>query len=359
MSVWDWFHEFESDARARGDGDRLRLLQYYHQGYHLREKDPDRAFQLYGEGRQLAQRLGEPWMVLFYDEWRVTALLHFKRDYRNVLDLAVAAALEARKPQYDHYPGRLGIFDNLIAAYLGIDPAGHADALRQAMEYLERETPPGPNSARYLLLARRRIFAQELDRVEEALGHALRELELADGDSDRTRSEHFQVFVYCALCAIAHARREWDHLREWSETGDAVARRVGHQVELSELLAWRAVAAAHAGEKERAVRLARSAAARMKAQRMPPTRGFYDGLCAYHELDGDPASMLAVRDRELREVSGWGRFLSEARCRLHRLRLLAHLGAPLDAEAAAAREAAARLRDPGPYWAEIERVAAR
>jgi hypothetical protein len=358
MSVWDWFHEFERDARRQGDRDRLRLLQYYNQGYQLREKDPDRAFALYSEARQLAQRLGEPWMALFYDEWRVAALLHFKRDYRTVLDLAVAGALEARKPPYEHYPGRLSLFDNLIAAYLGIDPGGHADALRQALDYVDREAPREPHSARYLLLARRRIFAQELDRPDEALEEALRELELADADGDRARAEHFQAFVYCALCEIAHARGEWDPLREWSAAGDAVARRVGHQVELSELLAWRAVTAARDGDRDRALRLARSAAARMRAQRMPPTRGFYDALCAYHELEGDREGMLAVRDRELRDVSGWGRFLAEARCRLQRLRLLARMGRPPDTEAAAAREAALRLQQPEVYLAEIERIAA-
>src|SRR5688572_25435064 len=143
MSVWDWFHEFEREAWLRKDEERLRLLHYYHQGYQLRDRDPDQAFLLFVEARHLAQRLGQPWMALFYDEWRVTALMHFKRDYRNVLDLAVGGALEARKPQYAAYPGRFGVFDNLIAAYLGIDPAGHADAVAQALDYLEKEVPDG------------------------------------------------------------------------------------------------------------------------------------------------------------------------------------------------------------------------
>ena len=101
--------------------------------------DPDQAYRLFHEGQQLAQNLHEPWLVLFFEEWCGTALLHFKRDYRNVLDLVVRSALEARKPQYAQYPGRLGVFDNLIAAYLGIDPAGYAEPVRQAMDYLDGE----------------------------------------------------------------------------------------------------------------------------------------------------------------------------------------------------------------------------
>jgi hypothetical protein len=356
MSVWDWFHEFARDAYARNDQERIRLLHYYDRGYQLREKDPDQSFHLFSEGRRLAQQMNEPWMALFYDEWRVTALLHFKRDHRNVLDLAVESALEARKPQYATYPGRFGVFDNLLSAYIGIDPAGHADAVAQAMEYLDKEIPKEPNSYRYLLLARRRIFALELAQVEEAHAWALRELALADSDSDRSRAEHFQVFICCALCEIAHAKGEWEELAEWAAAGDAVTRRVGHQLELAELLAWRAAVARRQGEEERAVRLARSAAARMKGQRMPPTRGYYEGLCAYHELSGDLPGMLAVRDRELRDVSGWGRFLAETRCRIARCRVLARLGRPLAEELAAAREAASRLRRPEPYLAQIERM---
>src|SRR5262249_25814461 len=156
-----------------------------------------------------------------------------------------------------------------------------------------------PDSHRYLLLARRRIFCLELERFDEAFEWAMKELTLADGDHhDRSRAEHFQVFVYCALCQVAHARGDWDNLAEWSETGDAITRRVGHQVELSELLAWRAAVARKRGEEDKALRLCRSAGSRQKAQRMPPSRGFYEGLCAYHELGGDLPAMLAVRDRE-------------------------------------------------------------
>ncbi len=175
----------------------------------------------------------------------------------------------------------------------------------------------------------------------------------ASGDRDRHRAEHFLVFVYCALCEVAAARGDWDNLAGWSETGDAIARRVGHQVELSELLAWRAVVARQRGEEDKALRLARSAGARQKAQRMPPSRGFYDGLCLYHELGGDLPGLLAVRDRELKDVSGWGRFLTEARCRVHRCKLLARMGQPLEEELTAARAAAAKLRDPAPLLAEL------
>lgn len=353
MSVWDWIDEFERTAHANNDRERLDILRHYHEGYHLRERDPDRAFELFSTARQRALDLDELWLALFFDEWRVTALLHFKRDHRTVLDLAVASALEARKPQYQEYPGRLGVFDNLISAYIGIDPAGHEDAVCQAMDYLDKELPDEPDSHRYLLLARRRICALELDRFQEANTWVEAELALADRDFDGQRARHFLVFVACATCQIAHAQEDAERLAEWTVTGDDLARQVGHQVELAELLSWRALVAYRDGEKEKAMRLARSAVARQKGQRMPPTRGFYEGLCAYHEATGDLQAVLGVRNRELHDVSGWGRHLSEARCRVSRLQVLARLGAVTDAEKDAARTAALRLKQPETFLATI------
>ena len=57
--------------------------------------------------------------------------------------------------------------------------------------------------------------------------------------------------------------------------------------------------------------------------------------------------MLAVRERELKDVSGWGRFLTEARCRVNRCKLLARMGQPLETELAAAHEAVLKLRRAG------------
>jgi hypothetical protein len=356
MSHKDWFLEFSRKAIEDNDPERKRLLRFYHEGFALREKDPEQAFQLFNQGRHLAQQLNEPWMVMFFDEWRGTALLHFKRDFRNVLELAVQAALDVRKPQYAGFPEKFGIYDNLIAAYIGIDPLGYEPAILQALDYLETEVPDEPDSQRYLLIARRRILNLELDRVDVAYDFCLREQVLADRDRERSRADHFSVFLYCALCQIAHQKGRWDDLEGWSETGDDITRRVGHQVELSELLAWRAVSALRRGETDRALRLSRSATSRQKAQKMPPTRGFYDALCTYHEILGEVPKMLDIRERELNDVSGWGRFHCETRCRTHRLELLKRLGKPMDDELSAARDSARRLRIPEPYLKRIEAI---
>src|SRR5689334_4863286 len=151
MSGWDWFDEFERTARQAGDRDRDRLGQLHREAYRFRESDPDHALALLAEGRRLADRLGEPWWVLYYDQQRVHALLHFKQDYRDVLDLAVRNTLQMRKPAWAGFPRQLLIHGDLVSAYLGIDPVGYAEPVRQALEYLDQITPPLCDE-RYLLL---------------------------------------------------------------------------------------------------------------------------------------------------------------------------------------------------------------
>src|SRR5205809_5720349 len=114
MSGWDWFDLFEMDALRRGDVERNRLGRFHRQAYEHRETDPDRALALIAEGRRLAEALREPWWALYYDHHRVHALLHFKQDYRDVLELAVRDTVEARKPQYADFPRRIRIYDDLV-----------------------------------------------------------------------------------------------------------------------------------------------------------------------------------------------------------------------------------------------------
>src|SRR5215472_783316 len=137
MSVWDWIIAFRDEAQANGDRDRLRLQQIFDNASRFTKTDPDVMLGLLAEGKALAQQLDEPWWVLFFDHWRLQALLHFKYDYRDVMDLAVTATLEARKPQFSTLPQRICLHEDLIYAYVGTDAEGHADRITQALDYMQ------------------------------------------------------------------------------------------------------------------------------------------------------------------------------------------------------------------------------
>jgi hypothetical protein len=358
MSIWDWFFECVSEFRAAGDEERLRMADLHDQGFALQETDPDRALAAFTEGRQLAERLGESWWALFYDVWRVIALLGYKNDFRSVLDLAVHCALEVRKPHYAGHPWRFAAYNNLIAAYVGIDAEGYAEQIQQALAYLEAELPPEPNDDRYVMLGEKRHFFMATDRFAEAHQVAMTHLSLIDADDDPSNVGWYSVSVNADLCWLSWRLGDWEAVAGYAAATEEVARRV-HQSEseLAEALLWQAVLARRGGDEETAKRRHRAATARMGRLRRPASDEYFDALVLYHELGENLGLALKVRDRELQTVAGTGQLAYECQAHLKRCRLLARMGRLTDADLQAARAAARTLRKPGKPLAQIERIA--
>jgi hypothetical protein len=357
MNEGDWFDEYGWDALRRGDEERVRLARLHHEAYGHRETDPDRALALIAQGRRLAERLREPWWVLYYDHYHVHALLHFKQDYNDVLERAVGNTLEARKPAYAAFPRRLLIHDDLVAAYTGIDPVGYAGPIREALAWLDAEAPAAGED-RYMLLGAVRQLALDLGELGAAEEAVRQTLALADADADRGMAQHFLVFTYAALADLCWRRGDWAGLAEVTATGEEVARQVGHRVELAGFWMWQALLARRAGEEGRAAALYRKASGSMARVRMPPDPAYFDAECAFHELAEGPARALGVRERELEAIAGRGRLACECACHVKRCRLLAKMGRLRAEDLAAARAAAGRLRQPEGPLAELERMAA-
>jgi hypothetical protein len=357
MSIWTWIHEFEMEAHERGDRERVRLATLHGEAYVHRQKDPDRMLALLEEGRQLALRLHEPWWVLFYEHWKLETLIYYKDDYREVVDLAVRATLELRKPVFETYPLRFGIWCNLVAAYLCVEPRGYASAIRKALAYLQTQVPD-EGGDRYLLQARRHWFAYEIGELEEAHALALEELAMADSDPDRATARHHEVDTYKALCWIAFRRRDWAGLAEYASTGEERARSVSrdYRYELALFLLWQALCARRDGHSEHAKRLARQGTAQMARLGQPPGESYYDALAYFHEMSENSEESWQVRQRELETTVGKGQLAYECLVRLKRVKLLKKLGAPLEEEIQAVHDATAKLRAPEWYLEELGRV---
>jgi hypothetical protein len=356
MSVWDWIEEFAAEASASGDEERLKLWQAQMKAFGHGKENPDAMLAALDEGRALARQLNESWWVLHFDHWRLQALLHYKLDYREVLDLAVQATLEARKPQYAQLPQRICLHEDLIYAYLGIDPLGNADAIRRALDYMRTEVTEDLD-CRYCVQNCRTEFALLCGQLQEAEESARLTLTMADEDVKRSTAEHHAAYAHCDLCEIAHRRQDWDALREWAAEGEALARRTEEHLKVAEFLLWQAFLARLEGDEEAASRRQRQALARSRRVKALPGTNFYNILSAFHERGGELERALAVRDLELKRLQDKGRLHDECRCRVKRCRLLAQMGRPLDEELAAAEQAARKLRDPAPHLAELERIA--
>ena len=186
MGVWDWINEFNAQAEERCDRNRVRLRQLYESASNYDRSNPDVMLGLLAEGRALAQQLDQPWWVLFFDHWRLQALMHFKYDYRAVRDLAIQATLEARKPQYAQLPQRLCLHEDLIFAYVGTDPEGHAEQIQQALDYMRQEVSTDLE-CRFCVQNCRSEFAMQRGKLDEAEAASLQLLAMTDAEKTVTR----------------------------------------------------------------------------------------------------------------------------------------------------------------------------
>lgn len=357
MTIWDWIHEFELQALAAGDGERLRMARLHSLAYSFRQSDPDRMLAVLEDGRRTAVALQEPWWVLFFEHWKLETYIYYKDDYRTVIDLAVRLTLELRRPVYDAYPLRFGIYCNLVAAYLCVDPRGYAAAIRQALDFLQAQAPP-EGGDRYLLLARRHWFAYEIGDLDEAERLATDELAMADADPDRHTARHHEVDTLKAMCWIAFRRGSWTVLADYAQTGEERARVIGYRYELALFLLWRAVVAARDHRGDEARRFCRQGTALMARIGQPPGESYYDALAAYHEANDDLPAAWDVRCRELETTIDKGQLAYEAQVRIKRVRLRVRLGLPHTEEATAAAAAVAKLRAPDWYRQALQRALA-
>lgn len=356
MTIWEWIAEFYKDAADKGDEQRMLLPQYQMAAYKQRETNPQLAQALFEEGSKLAKQLNEPWWVMIYDHWRVTGLLFFQRDYRNVLDLAVQNALEVRKPQYDHFPLKFSILRDLVEAYVGIEPAAYLEPIQQTLELLARDAPK-EGSDRFLIHGTRRDLAIELRQFEEALEISQGFYELAEGMTPDSVAHHAS-FNCCGLCEIGWHLRDFELIEDAAKEGEEAARESKLKMELSGCLVWLAVVNRARDQEPDAIRLVRQGVGQVSRLQMPPDRGFYEALCAFHELAGEKEMILKVRRMELDAVKDHGRLSYESRTRNRICRLMKELGQPLGEELALAREAAGRLKKPETALAELDALGA-
>lgn len=354
MNLWTWSEQY--GRQHAHDATRLRLVDAYSEAYALRETQPGRAVAVFEEARDLAERLVEPWWRLLHEKFRLDALMHFQRDFREVLEAAMHLTAELATPAFADLPERYIVTDTLLSAYLGIDATGYPETIRDTLTQWEGQTPAEPCSARYLLLARRRQFAVEEERWEDADDLCECELALASHDPEAERAMHYSVFAYVARCRIAHHCGVDELLIQSAERAAELAQRCGHACEEAEAQAWLALAARRSGREHEALMAHRQAVGRMQHLGIPPACGFFTASAAFHEEKGHFDVALEVRNRELTTLRDRNRRLHECRAHIERCRLLARLGRSTAEAMEQSLSAATQLRNPDRYVDELEAI---
>jgi hypothetical protein len=347
MKLGTWLRNCAREYQ--NDPTRRRLIDTIDEAFQSREDDPGDALHRYREGKELANRLGEKWWSLLFDKLQLDAKIHFLRDFRDILEPAEACIREVGNTVYDTFPGALAVHDTLVAAQIGIDAEGFSQSIHESLAALEQNMADEPSSDRYSLLARQREFAIEEFRWDDAHALGLRELDLIHADPHAEQANHFGAFTYAGLCRSAFERGQWAKLEEYAGEGESFARSAGHQCELAEILAWRAVAERKRDDQAASAKTLRDAAAKQHGVQIPPQFGYFRARIAYYEICNQPAEMLHALDESLASVADRNRVLSECRLRLERLRVLIYMRRSVEEDVELARHASHRLRFPEKY----------
>ena len=359
MNLWDWFDRCRRRYLDERDADRSRLVDAYSRAYSCRETEPARAVAIFAEARDLAARLDEPWWRLVHEKFHLDALMHFQRDFRNVLEPARQLLLDVHVQSSADFPEPALFRDTLLTAYLGIDAEGYAEPIGRLLTELDQSLAEEPSAARYLLLARRRQFALEQERFEDAGEIVESELELASHDPDAERATHFSVFAHSGRCRIANHRGADDVLAAAAARAAELAQRCGLVCEQAEAQMWQAFAARRVCREDEAMLHHTQATATRQKLGMPPAPAYFAAAAAFHEQAGNLAAALTMRDEELAIVRGRNRSLHECRAHIERCRLLARLKQLLAEDLDRALAATAELRCPDRYVDQLETIQRR
>lgn len=345
MDIHGWVSDFAGRAVEARDRERYQLVALTGEALPLVSRDPDRALALLEQGRALAEGLGEPWFVRFYEHWMIQALLFHKRDPRAALPLAVGAVAATSAPEFAGFPQRVCLREDLIFSFLSRDPLGHAPQIEEAVEYMRTEIPPD-SPCLHCFQEIRTAYPLAAGRLEEAERAALEAVKLAWPASDY----HHVLIAFTSLCQVAYRRADWPKLAHWSGMGETFDGRGVGVPYVDELLMWQAAATRRQGDPQVARRQYRRARGRTRGLPSTPTAGFFDALFAYHEGDPDPRPALAVCGLEMGGLTERGEVMRECRVRL---RLLSLRGEATAEEETAVRALAQTLADSQPVLAAL------
>ena len=169
--MWIEYQRFLDHWQRAGDSERLVLNTLFHEGFQCQEKDPNRSFTLFTRGRDEAHRLGEPWWVLFFESWRLSALTSYSMDFARALPLAMQLLVRLGTPAARGHEWRHCIMINAVYTYCSADAVGFRQEIERGFACLEEEITDRED--RYVLNNRRIRFRMHLEQWEAAYEWAM------------------------------------------------------------------------------------------------------------------------------------------------------------------------------------------
>ena len=343
--------DFHWQAVQRGDAPRMQLAVLWEKSVALSYEAPDQKLAIYEQARALAQKLDEPYWVLFFDHWKIEVLLYEKHRPQEALKLAARAAFEVRKPLYDAFLYRPQITLSLTACYLKLDPIGYEKPLREAFDYARQQCAGHDELKPY--------FAQQWSRFLEAV---------ADPDAVAANWEHLHLafesgtehYVLFALVHLCSTLASYDleaaraHIGEFAATGLELCVLEDREREAAMFTMWAAVAARWDGDEARAQSLY-ARAWKLQKRLSSPHNAVQFAAQIFHHDAGEIERALKVVEDEIGVNARHELKYLEAKRRLKKLELLRELGHETEGEARRLQSVAAELKS-REYWDERARL---
>lgn len=336
-------------------GHKKEIINYLWR--YMNEEEPAERLRLLAEGRDFALQHDEYWLALYMEHHHLQVLLGETGDFQTALDDAVRVTVEARKPMYDGHPQRLCVHEDLIWAYSEIDPAGNADLIENALNYIASHMDPDLQCY-YCLQSLKTTFELGLGRLENAL--AATEHYLSISNAAEAKYEYERACL--ARCELCYLQKDFTDLLSWAieagrvagEPGDSEAWIWEHY--RMEQLAWQALAYLHQGNEDEAQKSYQRAMLKASHTKRILPDNYYTALCAYYEAKGELDKAIALRKHQYESLADKGRTFKEYRCLYELCRLLAKASQPMTEFLSQARLVAGRLKQPERYLAELKKI---
>lgn len=349
VDLWGWFYDVARSAARAGDHQRVQLTRLYWQSQTIRLADPHQSLALLRQGSEMAERLDEPCLKIFFDYWACEVYIFDLEDLNAGLEHAAKVFVEACKPGHSQCPVLGRVYRVMMDAYIYSDPAGYADKIQELIAYMEQHVPMDDDTG-YLLHGRRIDLAWALDQPDQAFDLALKYLDISE------RSSFRKSHAYSVLSSFSYLKDDVSAALEYALLFEENARRTDWSDSVATALVWQAMLYRKLGDEEKSRECHRRGLAQRSRLGVMPGGMFYDGVCTHAELGGEAEMALRLRDEQLGALAGKGMFGYECQVHLQRCRLRGRMGFLQESDLAAARTAAQPLKAPQYFLADLDRV---
>lgn len=348
--MWRDYHRRLNDWRMAARAEHIRLAEEFDHSWAYRESDPERFLAILTRCRDGFHRLNEPWMVLFFEHWRLGALTADLHDFARSLPLAHELMVRFSTPEGQAHACYESVYTGVLYTYLSIDPFGYSKEIEAGFRSLVDRLGPSSED-RFVYNYRWIEYLRETDRWPE--GYEFLTAAYAAAGRDSAWNKAWYLFLLCEAChSLGRMEELAEHARQmavYSNQSDNLRRT------LAAGLLWEAVVLRAKGDQAAASKLFHNGL-RQLANLSVADEICADSIAAYYELGSEWREAVGVRDREHASVSRKGMLHRACRVLVERCRLLAQAGALTSADLETARQAVAPLRFPERHLERLARI---